>query len=69
MALDKEKASRPTFADFVLSVLDRSGDKRKISFGDLVFSVLPWPFHKDLPSPNAEDDEVEENRSVKRTNC
>lgn len=22
---------------------------RKLSFGDLVLSVLPWPFHKDLP--------------------
>jgi hypothetical protein len=21
-----------------------------ITFGDLVLSVLPWPFHKDLPS-------------------
>lgn len=24
---------------------------RSITFGDLVLSVLPWPFHKDLPSP------------------
>lgn len=24
---------------------------RKITFGDLVLSVLPWPFHKDLPNP------------------
>lgn len=24
---------------------------RKITFGDLVLSVLPWPFHKDLPDP------------------
>jgi hypothetical protein len=23
---------------------------RKLSLGDLVLSVLPWPFHKDLPS-------------------
>jgi hypothetical protein len=23
---------------------------RKITFGDIVLSVLPWPFHKDLPS-------------------
>lgn len=23
---------------------------REITFGDLVLSVLPWPFHKDLPS-------------------
>ena len=26
----------------------RSG--KKLTFGDLVLSVLPWPFHKDLPS-------------------
>ena len=24
---------------------------RKMSLGDLVLSVLPWPFHKDLPDP------------------
>ncbi len=24
-----------------------------LSFGDLVLSVLPWPFHKDLPVPDA----------------
>lgn len=24
---------------------------RKLSLGDLVRSVLPWPFHKDLPNP------------------
>jgi uncharacterized protein YlzI (FlbEa/FlbD family) len=24
---------------------------RKLTFGDLVLSVLPWPFHKDLPEP------------------
>ncbi len=23
---------------------------RKLTLGDLVLSVLPWPFHKDLPS-------------------
>ncbi len=37
-------------------------DKRKksdsqVTFADIILSVLPWPFHKDLPSPNAEDDE------------
>ncbi len=26
---------------------------RKMSLGDLVLSVLPWPFHKDLPDPSA----------------
>jgi hypothetical protein len=25
---------------------------RKLSLGDLVLSVLPWPFHKDLPRPD-----------------
>lgn len=28
------------------------GEIRKLTFGDLVLSVLPWPFHKDLPEPN-----------------
>jgi hypothetical protein len=26
---------------------------RKLTFGDLVLSVLPWPFHKDLPDPGS----------------
>lgn len=26
---------------------------RQLSLGDLVLSVLPWPFHKDLPNPGA----------------
>ena len=26
---------------------------RKLTFGDLVLSVLPWPFHKNLPDPRA----------------
>jgi hypothetical protein len=26
---------------------------RKTTLGDLVLSVLPWPFHKDLPNPGA----------------
>jgi hypothetical protein len=26
---------------------------RKLTLGDLVLSVLPWPFHKDLPNPGA----------------
>ena len=25
----------------------------KVTFGDLIRSVLPWPLHKDLPKPNA----------------
>ena len=24
-----------------------------MTFGDLVLSVLPWPFHKDLPDPGS----------------
>jgi hypothetical protein len=28
---------------------------RGITFGDLVLSVLPWPFHKDLPDPGGGD--------------
>ena len=24
---------------------------KKLTLGDLVLSVLPWPFHKDIPSP------------------
>lgn len=28
---------------------------RNITFGDLVLSVLPWPFHKDLPDVGAGD--------------
>jgi len=27
------------------------GEIRKLTFGDIVLSVLPWPFHKDLPNP------------------
>jgi hypothetical protein len=26
---------------------------RRLTLGDLVLSVLPWPFHKDLPDPGA----------------
>jgi hypothetical protein len=26
---------------------------RKMTFADLVLSVLPWPFHKDLPDPSS----------------
>jgi hypothetical protein len=25
---------------------------RKLTLGDLVLSILPWPFHKNLPSPD-----------------
>jgi hypothetical protein len=28
----------------------KKSDIAKLTLGDLVLSVLPWPFHKDLPS-------------------
>ncbi len=28
------------------------GEIKKLTFADLVLSVLPWPFHKDLPNPD-----------------
>ena len=31
----------------------------KHSFADLVLSVLPWPFHRDLPIQNCEVDAAE----------
>jgi hypothetical protein len=30
------------------------GASRTLTLGDLVLSVLPWPFHKDLPEPKVE---------------
>lgn len=38
---------------FILSdmLCGRVKKMKKYSFGDLVLSVLPWPFHKDLPDP------------------
>jgi hypothetical protein len=30
------------------------GRLKGLTFGDLVLSVLPWPFHKDLPSLETE---------------
>ena len=29
---------------------DNKDPVRKLSLADLVLSVLPWPFHKDLPN-------------------
>jgi len=34
-------------SDMLCGQIDRMG---KLSLGDLVLSVLPWPFHKDLPA-------------------
>ncbi len=31
------------------------GQATDITFADMVLSVLPWPFHKDLPDPSAGD--------------
>jgi len=41
-------------ASFLISdmLCGKIRDIRKITFGDLVLSVLPWPFHKDLPEPD-----------------
>lgn len=37
-------------SDMLCGQIDRLG---KLTFGDLVLSVLPWPFHKDLPVAKA----------------
>lgn len=41
-------------AGFVLSDMfcGQMGALRKLTFVDLILSVLPWPFHKDLPTPS-----------------
>ncbi|MFN2112495.1 MAG: hypothetical protein ACK2TT_05205 [Anaerolineales bacterium] len=33
---------------------DSAEGSGKLTLGDLVLSVLPWPFHKDLPEPSGE---------------
>ena len=42
-------------AGFVISdvLCGKLKQVRELSFGDLVLSVLPWPFHKDLPDPTS----------------
>jgi hypothetical protein len=44
----------PKSASFVISdvLCGQVGGVRKLTLGDLVLSVLPWPFHKDLPEPD-----------------
>jgi hypothetical protein len=46
----------PKGASFLISdvLCGQLGAARKLTLGDLVLSVLPWPFHKDLPEPNVE---------------
>ena len=46
----------PKGASFLISdvLCGQLGSARKLTLGDLVLSVLPWPFHKDLPEPNVE---------------
>jgi hypothetical protein len=43
-------------ASFLISDVfcGQMGAARKLTLGDLVLSVLPWPFHKDLPEPEVE---------------
>jgi len=36
---------------FTISDLLESGESSKVSLEDLVLSVMPWPYHKDLPEP------------------
>lgn len=38
---------------FIISdmLCGKIGQVRELTFADLVLSVLPWPFHKDLPQP------------------
>jgi hypothetical protein len=40
-------------ANFIISdmLCGKLRGARKTTLGDLVLSVLPWPFHKDLPDP------------------
>jgi hypothetical protein len=37
-------------SDVLACQIERAGD---LTLGDLVLSVLPWPFHKSLPDPKA----------------
>jgi hypothetical protein len=46
----------PKSASFLVSdvLCGQIGGARELTLGDLVLSVLPWPFHKDLPEPKIE---------------
>jgi hypothetical protein len=46
----------PKGASFLISdvLCGQIGAARKLTLGDLVLSILPWPFHKDLPEPSSE---------------
>jgi hypothetical protein len=40
-----------SFMDLISDMLCGQIDRgKKLTLGDLVLSVLPWPFHKDLPN-------------------
>ena len=39
----------------IVSICGKCGEKKVITFDDLVLSVLPWPFHKDLPACSCGD--------------
>jgi hypothetical protein len=59
MPIDTSPAGLRKFqkgASFLISDVfcGQLGAARKLTLGDLVLSVLPWPFHKDLPEPQVE---------------
>jgi hypothetical protein len=45
------KATTFMISDMLCGQLKRM---RQLTLGDLVLSVLPWPFHKDLPKPDSD---------------
>lgn len=60
LPLDTSPAGLRKFAKntaFVMSdiLTCQIGQVRNLTLADLVLSVLPWPFHKDLPSPKKGD--------------
>jgi hypothetical protein len=60
MPVDTTPAGLRKFAKNTMFVLSDSlacqvEAARKITFGDLVLSVLPWPFHKDLPDVKVDE--------------
>lgn len=60
MPIDTSPAGLRKFAKNTMFVLSDTlacqvEAARKMSFGDLVLSVLPWPFHKDLPDVSSNE--------------
>lgn len=45
------KFDRNTVLELSDLMCSHASRMRSLTFGDLVLSVLPWPFHKDLPGP------------------